>query len=75
VVDGIRVVQLERLIELKLASGTTAAHRLRDLADVLDLIRALKLPVSLGDKLDSSVREMYADLWHKAQTPDKIQES
>jgi hypothetical protein len=31
-IGGIRVITLERLIELRLASGMTAAHRLRDLA-------------------------------------------
>lgn len=36
-IDGVRVVTLERLIELKLASGMTAPHRLRDLADVQEL--------------------------------------
>ena len=42
-IDGIRIVTLEKLIELKLASGMTAPHRLRDLADVLELIRVRKL--------------------------------
>jgi hypothetical protein len=33
------LLPLETLIELKLASGMTAPHRLRDLADVIELIR------------------------------------
>ncbi|HET7113942.1 MAG TPA: nucleotidyltransferase family protein, partial [Pyrinomonadaceae bacterium] len=33
-IDGIRFVTLEKLIELKLASGISAPHRLKDLADV-----------------------------------------
>src|SRR5262249_13378533 len=33
-IDGVRTVTLEKLIELKLASGMTAADRLKDLADV-----------------------------------------
>lgn len=33
-IDGIRFVSLEKLIELKLASGMTAGDRLKDLADV-----------------------------------------
>lgn len=32
--DGLRVLALPRLVELKLASGMSAPHRLRDLADV-----------------------------------------
>lgn len=40
-VEGIKVVSLPEIINLKLASGMTAPHRLRDLADVQDLIRIL----------------------------------
>jgi hypothetical protein len=61
---------LETLIELKLASGVSAAHRLKDLADVLELIRAATLPASLATKLDPSVRVKYAELWTAAQTRD-----
>jgi hypothetical protein len=68
--EGIRVVGLETLIELKLASGLTAPHRLRDLADVQDLIEALQLPLALADRLDPSVREKYEELWKAAQSVD-----
>lgn len=74
-VNGIRVVTLERLIELKLASGMTAAHRLRDLADVQDLIRGLNLPQGFAEKLDASVRPVYKKLWSESQGSDKLQES
>ena len=73
-VEGIRVLALERLLELKLASGMTAPHRRRDLADVQDLIRALRLPADLVERLDPSVRPMYQQLWQEAQAPDPIQE-
>jgi len=65
-IEGIRVVALEKLIELKLASGMSAPHRLRDLADVQDLIARLSLPLTLADRLDASVRTAYQDLWEKA---------
>ncbi len=65
-VDGIRVITLDRLIELKLASGMTAPHRLRDLADVQDLIARLDLPESLAGRLDPFVQAAYEDLWKKA---------
>ena len=65
-IDGIRVVTLEKLIELKLASGMSASHRLRDLADVQDLIARLRLPLALADQLDPSVQAAYRDLWEKA---------
>ena len=65
-VEGIRVVALDKLIELKLASGMSAPHRLRDLADVQDLIARLGLPLTLADQLDPSVQAAYRDLWGKA---------
>lgn len=65
--DGYRVITLEKLIELKLASGMTAPHRLRDLADVQDLISLLELPLKLSEQLDSSVRNEYRRLWESVQ--------
>src|SRR6266545_4649324 len=58
-VRGARValVSLPVLVELKLASGMSAPHRLRDLADVLELIRAAGLPAGLAAELDPSVRD------------------
>ena len=75
-IEGLCVVALEKLIELKLASGTSAPHRLRDLADVQDLIARLSLPLTLADRLDSSVQAAYRDLWEKAHTgrPVDLQE-
>ncbi|TMQ02436.1 MAG: nucleotidyltransferase family protein [Deltaproteobacteria bacterium] len=65
---------LETLIELKLASGLSAPHRLKDLADVLELIRAAALPDSLAARLDPSVRAKYVELWTAAQTADDEQD-
>ncbi len=62
-VEGIRVVTLEKLIELKLASGMSAPHRLRDLADVQDLISILSLPAEFAERLNESVRGEYRKLW------------
>jgi hypothetical protein len=64
---GMRVIPIETLVELKLASGMSAPHRLRDLADVQDLIATLKFPIEFAEKLDSSVRETFLQLWHSAQ--------
>jgi len=52
---------------MKLASGMTAPHRLRDIADVQDLIAAAKLPASLAEELDPSVRAKYLELWQSVQ--------
>jgi hypothetical protein len=64
---GIALLPLEKLVEVKLASGLSAAHRLKDLADVLELIRATKLPAAFAARLDASVREKYRELWEAAQ--------
>ena len=60
--NGVQVVKLEKLIEFKLASGISAPHRLRDLPDVQDTIRALHLPENFGEKLDPTVQAAYLDL-------------
>jgi hypothetical protein len=65
--EGLWLIALEKLIELKLASGLSAPHRLRDLSDVQELIVRLKLPSELADKLDPSVRNEYRRLWNNAQ--------
>ncbi len=65
--DGLWLITLEKLIELKLASGLSAPHRLKDLADAQDLIIRLKLPRDLAEQLDDSVRAEYRRLWAIAQ--------
>jgi hypothetical protein len=69
-IDGIRFVRLDKLIELKLASGT-AEHRLKDLADVQELIKTLRLSGDVADQLDPSVREQYHKLWRAAQVVEE----
>lgn len=62
-IDGIRYLNLPTLVELKLASGMTNPGRLKDLADVQELIRCLRLPADFAEKLNPFVREQYAGLW------------
>ena len=64
------LLPLARFLELKLASGMTAAHRLHDLADVLDLIRSASLGAEIADELDPYVRDKFRELWTAAQTHD-----
>lgn len=64
--DGIRVVSLPKLVELKLASGQ-ASHRISDLGDVQRMIGHFKLPLDFADQLDLSLREAYQRLWQDAQ--------
>lgn len=74
-VEGVRVVAFAKLVELKLASGMSAPHRLRDLADVQDLIGALGLPVEFADELDESVRDEYRRLWQTVQAGNRLQDT
>lgn len=64
VLDGIRVVNLPTLIQLKLASGTAPGRR-KDLGDVQEMIRFLQLSEAFADQLDPSVRESYLELWRE----------
>ncbi len=61
-IDGIKTLTLEKLIELKLASGMTAPHRLKDLADVQELIKLKGLPAKFAEKLNPFVREKFLEL-------------
>lgn len=65
-----RVLSLPRFVEIKLASGMTAPHRLQDLADVLKLIAVAKLPRDFAQTLDPYVRPKYDELWLTAQRPE-----
>jgi hypothetical protein len=62
-IDGIRFVSLPTLVELKVASGMVNPGRLRDLADVQELIRILRLPEDFGDRLNPYVRQKFLELW------------
>lgn len=68
---GVARLPLPIVVELKLASGISAPHRLKDLADVLELVRAANLPEELADRLDAYVRDKYRELWRAAQTRDE----
>lgn len=65
-IGGVVCLRLPALVELKLTSGT-AAWRLKDLADVQEMIRVLALPLDLADQLDPSVRESYRTLWNQVR--------
>jgi hypothetical protein len=66
-IEGMRFISLPRLIELKLASGMTNTGRLKDLADVQELIRVLGLPRDLASQLNPFVHEKYRELWDGVQ--------
>jgi hypothetical protein len=69
VIDGVKTLSLEKLVELKLSSGISAPDRLKDLADVQELIKLKGLDEDFAAKLDEYVREKYLELgravWEK----------
>jgi hypothetical protein len=65
--DGIKYLNLPSLIELKLASGMTSLNRLKDLADVQELIKLLGLSQDFEVNLNPYVRERYRELWTSTQ--------
>jgi hypothetical protein len=67
-IDGVLFVTLEKLVELKLASGMTAPDRLKDLADVQELIKARGLGSDFAERLDPYVRERYLKLWQAVES-------
>ena len=64
---GVYYANLPTLVELKLASGMTNVGRMKDLSDVLELIKILNLPASFADQLNSYVRTKYLELWNQAK--------
>jgi hypothetical protein len=65
--EGIPFLSLKALLELKLASGMTAPHRPRDLDDIIQLIRANRLPLEYAAELNPYVAEKFREMWYAAQ--------
>lgn len=68
--ESVPYINLVSLLELKIASGMTAAHRLQDLADAIQLIRVNSLPLNYSGQLNPFVRAKFEELWHAAQVSD-----
>jgi hypothetical protein len=64
-IDDLRVVDLQTLVQLKLAAG-----RYQDLADVVSLIRANGLDESWGDRLAPTVRDDYVECVEEMRRED-----
>jgi hypothetical protein len=69
--DGFRVLSLRDLIELKLASGLTNPDRLKDLADVQELIRHASVPLELSRELDPMVRDRFVEIWNATRRDEE----
>ena len=72
-IGGIKVLALPKLIELKLASGMTGKGRLKDLADVQQLILTLRLRRDFTRQLNLAVRNKFDELWLDAEAADKVE--
>jgi hypothetical protein len=70
-INGYRVVDLPRFIDLKLAMGLWEM-RMRDRANVLQLIQHANLPREVVNDLDPYVRDEYDRLWLLAQKHDPM---
>lgn len=70
VIDGVKTISLDKLIELKLASGMSAPDRLKDLADVQEMIKIKHLGADFAEILDASVREKYIELADAVERAD-----
>lgn len=70
-VDDIQYLALPTLIELKLASGMTNPGRLRDLADVQELIRLMPLNDTFADDLHPFVQDKFRELARSTENGDE----
>jgi hypothetical protein len=70
--EGLTVVRLSRLIEMKIACGMSNLRRThKDFADVVELIAARNLDGSFARFIHASLRPTYRELVRNAQTPDR----
>jgi hypothetical protein len=69
-VEGLSVVKLSKLIEIKIACGTGSLRRThKDFADVVELIHIRNLDGSFARHLHKSVRETFRELVRNASGP------
>jgi len=69
--EGLSVVRLSRLIEIKIACGTSNLRRThKDFADVVELIAIRKLDGSFARFLHKSLRPTFRDLVRNATSSD-----
>ena len=69
--DGVRYVGLPTLIEMKLASGMSNVNRVKDIADVQELIKLLDFPASFAGRLQEFVRPKFVELWQALRRSGK----
>jgi len=62
-INGLRCLQLARLIELKLAAGIANPKWLKHLGDAQQMIDKLGLPETMAEQMHPLVRHKYMELW------------
>lgn len=67
IIDGIKTVSLKKIVELKLASGMTAPGRLKDLADIQELIKVKNLNQEFAQHLSPYVKEKFIELYNDVE--------
>jgi len=66
-INNMECLRIEKLVELKLASGMTNVLRTKDLGDVIALIQQLNLGADFAAQLHPYVRDKYLELWQAVQ--------
>lgn len=69
--DGIYYISLPAIITLKLASGMTNTGRLKDLADVQELIKLKKLSRDFSNNLPEYVRPKFLEIWDNTSSGEE----
>jgi len=72
-IDSVRVSRLETLVELKLASGMTSLSRIKDMGDVVEVIKRLKLPREFSSRLNPYVAGKFLELWDSCALPEPFE--
>lgn len=65
--DGIKCINLATMIELKLASGLTNPDRMKDISDVYELVKQLKLDEEFARQLNPFVQAKFLELCETAR--------
>ncbi len=68
-IGGLSIIELPRLIDLKLTVGLSLPHVCRDIVDVQEAIIHIPLGAEFGQKLLPCVREKYAELLAASTAP------
>jgi hypothetical protein len=51
----------------------TSPARIKDLADVLELIKMMKLPEAFAERLNPYVRDKFRELWNDAKAAEEFE--